>query len=178
MTTKTALETEALAREFAAVLGGIHRAARRRVRRRLGLAPLSGAQVELLRLIADRPGIGVSAAARELHLAGNSVSALVNQLSARGYLLRETDPADRRAALLSVSAAGAERLARWSDGRAALFAGQFADLPPGELAALQAALPALRRIADQLSDPRSEAGVEEHSDEEPRDVDPRAQKAR
>ena len=153
MTTQTETAAEPLAREFANVLGGIHRAARRRIRRELGLSPLSGSQVELLRLIAERPGIGVSAAARELHLAGNSVSALVNQLSERGYLLRETDPVDRRAARLTVSPAGTERLARWSDGRAALFAGLLAQLPPEDLAAVETALPVLRRIADDLTDP-------------------------
>lgn len=153
MTTQPEAAADPLAREFATVLGAVHRAARRRVRRELGLAPLSGSHVELLRLIAERPGIGVSAAARELHLAGNSVSALVNQLSARGYLVRETDPADRRAARLSVSRAGSERLARWSDGRAALFAGLLAQLPPDDLAAVEAALPVLRRIADELTDP-------------------------
>jgi DNA-binding MarR family transcriptional regulator len=160
VTIQTEPGTGLLARELAAVLGGIHRAARRRVRRELGLPPLSGSQVELLRLIADRPGIGVSAAARELHLAGNSVSALVNQLSVRGYLLRETDPVDRRAARLSVSPAGAERLARWSDGRAALFTVLLEDLPPEELAAVETALPALRRIADQLAEPPADPGGE------------------
>ena len=67
--------------------------------------------------------------------------------------MRETDQVDRRAARLSVSEAGIARLARWSDGRAALFAGVLADLPPDDLAAVEAALPALRRIADQLADP-------------------------
>jgi len=172
VTTQTEAGKGLLAREFATVLGGIHRAARRRVRRELGLSPLSGSQVELLRLIADRPGIGVSAAARELHLAGNSVSALVNQLSTHGYLVRETDPVDRRAARLSVSRAGTERLARWSDGRAALFEELLADLPPHELAAIEAALPALRRIADRLTEPSAEApGDDPDPDPDTCDVD-------
>jgi DNA-binding MarR family transcriptional regulator len=143
--------TEPVAREFATVLGGIQRAARRRVRRELGLEPLSGAQVELLRLVAEHPGIGVSAAARELCLAGNSVSALVNQLSAHDYLIRETDPEDRRAARLTVSAAGLDRLARWSDRRAALFTELLGGMSAQDLAAVSAALPALRRVVDRLS---------------------------
>ena len=147
----TAPESTALASEFAALLGGIQRAARRRVRRELGLEPLTGAQVELLRLVASRPGIGVSAAARELRLAGNSVSALVNQLSARGYLIRSTDSVDRRAAHLSASAAGLDRLARWSDRRTALFVELIEGLSSPDLAALSSALPALRQIADRLA---------------------------
>ncbi|GAA1788893.1 hypothetical protein GCM10009682_08690 [Luedemannella flava] len=39
-------------------------------------------------------GIGVPAAARELRLAGNPVSTLINQLTEAGHLCRETDPAD------------------------------------------------------------------------------------
>jgi DNA-binding MarR family transcriptional regulator len=143
-------DASVLAGEFAALLGGIQRAARRRVRRELGLEPLSGAQVELLRLVASQPGIGVSAAARELRLAGNSVSALVNQLSAGGYLIRSTDPVDRRAAHLSASPAGLDRLARWSDRRTALFAELIGGLSSDDAATVAAALPALRRIADRL----------------------------
>ncbi|GAA4336476.1 hypothetical protein GCM10023086_69750 [Streptomyces venetus] len=61
---------------------------------------MRGAEVELLRLVVTRPGIGISDAARDLGLAANSVSTLVNQLPRAGCLVRETDPADRRAARL------------------------------------------------------------------------------
>lgn len=141
-----------LAQELTDVLVGIRRATRRRVRRELGLEPLSGAQVELLRLVARSPGIGVSAAARELSLAGNSVSTLVNQLAAKGYLRREPSPSDRRAAVLSTTAAGAERLARFADERLRLLTDELAKLDADELAAVRAALPPLRRIVAGLTD--------------------------
>lgn len=146
-------ELRAVAQELGGTLAGIHRATRRRVRRRLGLEPLSGAQVELLRLVATSPGIGVSAAARELSLAGNSVSTLVNQLVAKGYLRREPSPTDRRAAVLTATDAGSERLALWADARVRLLATELGRLDSDELAAVRAALPALRRITTSLSAP-------------------------
>ena len=144
-------ERRKLAQELGGALLGIHRATRRRLRRQLDLEPLSGAQVELLRLVAASPGIGVSAAARELSLAGNSVSTLVNQLVAKGYLQREPSAADRRAAVLAATGAGSERLARWRDERLRLLTAELDRLDPEEVAALYAALPALRRIAAGLS---------------------------
>lgn len=147
-------ERRALAQELSDALAGIRRATRRRVRRQLGLEPLSGAQVELLRLVAKSPGIGVSAAARELSLAGNSVSTLVNQLVVKGYLQREPSATDRRAAVLTATDAGADRLARVADERLRLLTAELVRLDPQELAALSAALPALRQIATGLSEPQ------------------------
>ncbi|OKJ81547.1 MarR family transcriptional regulator [Streptomyces sp. CB01883] len=95
--------------EPADALVRIQRLIRRRPRGGLPGSRLRGAEVELLRLVEARPGIGVSAAARRLHLAGNSVSALVNRLLRDGHLLRETDPADRRAARLLLTAAAGKR---------------------------------------------------------------------
>lgn len=87
----------------------------RLIRRRL-----RGAEVELLRLVESRPAIGSSDAAWALHLAGNFVSPLVNQLVRDGYLLRETDPADRRAARLQLAAAAGKRLDDWKRRRTEL----------------------------------------------------------
>ncbi|WP_377272957.1 MarR family winged helix-turn-helix transcriptional regulator [Peterkaempfera sp. SMS 1(5)a] len=136
--------------ELAGLLAGIQRLVRRRLRHGLTGTRLRGAQVELLRLVQDSPGLRVSAAARELRLAGNSVSTLVNQLVAAGLLVRETDPADRRAALLHTTPAADARLRAWEDRRAALVGEQLARLSDEDRAALTAALPALRRIAEGL----------------------------
>jgi DNA-binding MarR family transcriptional regulator len=142
-----------LAQELADALSGVHRATRRRIRRDLGFEPFSGAQVELLRLVAATPGIGVSAAARELNLAGNSVSTLVNQLVAKKYLRRDPSAEDRRAAVLTATDLGHERLARWADERVRLLVDELDRLDEHEVAALEAALPALRHLATGLSAP-------------------------
>ncbi len=143
---------ESFAQELGATLSGIHRATRRRVRHETGLEPFSGAQGELLRLVARSPGIGVSAAARELRLAGNSVSTLVNQLVAKGYLRREPSASDRRAAVLTATEAGRDRIRRWQDVRSRLLADELDRLGPDELAVLRSALPALRHLAAALSE--------------------------
>ena len=136
--------------ELAELLIGIQRLIRRRLRQDLTGPRLRGAQVELLRLVRGRPGIGVAAAAKELHLAGNSVSTLVNQLAADGLLVREADPQDRRAVRLTVTGEAAERMAGWDAEREDLVSRQVAALSAQDRAALSAALPALRGLAEGL----------------------------
>ncbi|KUN77664.1 MarR family transcriptional regulator [Streptomyces bungoensis] len=144
------------AEELAGALVGIQRLIRRRLRGGLAGPRLGGAEVELLRLVEARPGIGVSDAARELYLAGNSVSTLVNRLVRDGHLLRETDPADRRAARLLLTADAEKRLADWRRRRAELVARHVAQLGEDDRAALGAALPALRKLAVTLHEEAGE----------------------
>ncbi|MER6946973.1 MarR family transcriptional regulator [Nonomuraea sp. NPDC000554] len=132
------------------VLTGIQRLVRRRLRQGPTGPRLRGAQVELLRLVAANPGIGVSAAAKELFLAGNSVSTLVNQLTAAGLLRRETCHDDRRSARLLATPEAEARLRAWEERRAALVREQVERLSEDDRAALTAALPALRRLAEGL----------------------------
>ncbi|MEZ0094052.1 MarR family winged helix-turn-helix transcriptional regulator [Streptacidiphilus sp. EB129] len=136
--------------DVAEVLVGVQRLIRRRLRRDLAGPRLRGAQVELLRLVLAQPGIGVSGAARELHLAGNSVSTLVNQLVSVGLLTREPDPQDRRAVRLTVTREAVTRLGDWDARRSALVREQVAGLAPEDQAAIAAALPSLRRLAAGL----------------------------
>jgi DNA-binding MarR family transcriptional regulator len=137
---------------LAEVLGGIQRLIRRRLRRDLSTSRLRGAQIALIRLVADRPGIGVSAAAKELYLAGNSVSTLVNQLTTAGLLTRRTDPDDRRSARLLATPEALDRLRAWDERRSALVREQLSLLSEEDRGALEAALPALRRLAANLRD--------------------------
>ncbi|MBR7835483.1 MarR family transcriptional regulator [Actinospica durhamensis] len=140
-----------LAGDLASSLAGLHRTVRRRVRSRLHVEPLAGAQGELLRLVVEQPGISVTAAARELHLAGNSVSTQVQHLMKLEYLDRETSPTDRRGAVLRATEAGRARLERWADERAELFDRQLGKLSPRDVAALEAALPALRALTEAIA---------------------------
>jgi DNA-binding MarR family transcriptional regulator len=144
-----------LADELMAAVAGLRRLVRRRLRERLPGPRLRGAEVELLRVVETRPGIGVAAAARELHLAGNSVSTLVNRLVEAGLLCRETDPADRRAARLRLTADATHRLTTWRQARSELVGHALAGLNAGDVEAIERALPALRRLAERL------AGTEE-----------------
>lgn len=136
--------------DLADVLGGIQRLVRRQVRRDMTGPRLRGAQLELLQLVGERPGIRVSAAARELYLAGNSVSTLVNQLTAAGLLTRQTDPDDRRSALLTPTDEGRAQVERWLERRRLPVARRVAGLSAEDQAALRAALPVLRGLAQDL----------------------------
>ncbi|MFG2039704.1 MarR family winged helix-turn-helix transcriptional regulator [Dactylosporangium sp. NPDC048998] len=149
------MDHEGLADALGAQLMGVRRVLRRRLRAGLfadsdGPA-LTGSQVELLRLVESTPGIGVGAAAQQLHLAGNSVSTLVNQLTEAGLLRRERDPADRRSARLVLTPAAAARLDAWRAARVSLLAGALGELGDGERDALAAAVPALSRLAGILA---------------------------
>jgi DNA-binding MarR family transcriptional regulator len=136
--------------ELMALVLAIRRVVRRRLRAELPGPVLRGAQIELLQLVEVEPGVGVAAAARSLYLAGNTVSTLVNQLVEAGMLHRGVDPTDRRAAHLSLTAAAQARLARWRGARSELVADAVARLSEQDVAALEAALPALKNLVREL----------------------------
>ncbi|MFD3505458.1 MarR family winged helix-turn-helix transcriptional regulator [Streptomyces sp. NPDC058678] len=144
------MEPETFTEELADALVGVQRLIRRRLRRDMPDPRLRGAEVELLRLVVERPGIGISDAAKELCLASNSVSTLVNQLAGQGYLIRETHPADRRAARLLPTAAAGARLGEWRERRADLVRREVSRLDAADRDALHAAIPALRKLAVNL----------------------------
>ncbi|MET7732264.1 MarR family transcriptional regulator [Streptomyces sp. NPDC005402] len=151
------MDEETFPEELADVLVGVQRLLRRRLRAGLAVPRLRGAEVELLRLVESRPGIGVSDAAKELHLAGNSVSTLVNQLVTEGHLVRETDPADRRAARLLLTEKARTRLRDWKQRRVALVSRHVTRLGAADQEALRAALPALRALAVNLHEEAEDA---------------------
>ncbi|GAB3387968.1 MarR family winged helix-turn-helix transcriptional regulator [Amycolatopsis echigonensis] len=138
-------------RVLTAVLG-VRRVVRRRARTALPGPHLPGSQVELLRVVHRNPGIGVAAAARELNLAGNSVSTLVNVLTEAGLLRREVDPADRRAARLQLTDAAKDRMAVWRRTRIGLVSAALAELSEEDTSAIVAALPALERLTEALKE--------------------------
>ncbi len=142
----------ALADRLLGAVQGIRRVVRRRVRAEVPGSPLPGAQVEVLRVVADHPGIGVAAAARELHLANNSVSTLVNQLAEAGLLRREPDPADRRAARLEITGAARDRMASWRRARTGLVAEALTALSEEDREAIENALPALEKLTGVLKE--------------------------
>jgi DNA-binding MarR family transcriptional regulator len=127
----------------------------RRLTRRLGGGPfpagtLSGAQVELLRLVRRRPGLSVAEAAAELALAPNTVSTLVGQLVAAEVMTRVADPDDRRVGRLTLTPSAQERVERWRDRRASATAGAIAELDAADRAVLARAVPLIARLAAAL----------------------------
>ena len=138
--------------ELMRTTAALRRLVRRRWRARSGQPQLRGAQVELLRLVEDQPGVGVAAAARALQLAPNTVSTLVNQLLDTELIARRTSTGDRRAAHLHLTPAGEKRLAAWRQARSELIGSGMARLSPADVAALERALPALRNLIATLDE--------------------------
>jgi len=64
---------------------------------------------------------------------------------------RAVDPAVRRAARLTLTDAARERLARWRSARGVLVADALERLPADDVAALEAALPAMKNLVRELA---------------------------
>jgi DNA-binding MarR family transcriptional regulator len=144
-----------VATEMMRLVAGLRRVSRRRLSASLGLTPLPEAQRELLFVVEARPGIGVAAAATELGLANNSVSTLVNLLVEADLLRREPDPADRRAVRLTLTEAAGRRLRTWRAARAQLLGDALDRGGPDDRRAIEAALPAMRRLLAELREERT-----------------------
>ena len=139
------------AADLLAAISAVRRTARQAVRKAWRGEPLPTAQSELLRLVADRPGISVADAARELRLAPNTVSTLVGRLAGQGLLSRERALADARLIRLSVTQRARQRIADWRDLRADLTQHALAELTEPDRRALADAVPALLRLAERLA---------------------------
>lgn len=111
------------------------------------------AQVELLRLVADEPGITVRQAAAALRMQPHNVSTLVTRLVNDGYFDRVPDPADRRHIQLFPTT---KMRATTAESRAGLYAGVSAalnELPPESANRIAQALPDLWLLAERLAPP-------------------------
>jgi DNA-binding MarR family transcriptional regulator len=139
------------AAELLAAISAVRRTARQAVRKAWHEEPLPTAQSELLRLVADRPGITVAEAARELRLAPNTVSTLVGRLAGQALLGRERAQADARSVRLSVTRRARQRLADWRDLRADLTQTAVLQLAEEDRRILASAAPALLRLAERLA---------------------------
>lgn len=81
-----------------------------------------------------------------------SMTAVVAQLVDAGYAERRRDPGDGRVVLVAVTRAGSRHLAAARRSGASVFAGLIERLPEADVAALTAALPALRRLEEVAAD--------------------------
>jgi DNA-binding MarR family transcriptional regulator len=134
------------------VVGRLRRTVRRRVRRDWAHRPLTESELELLRLVDEQPGLRVLDAAAALGVAPNTVSTLIGRLASGGLLERRPDPRDARAARLAVTTAARERFAAWRDRRQALVGAAMARLDGDDRRAIQACVPALRRLVELLEE--------------------------
>jgi DNA-binding MarR family transcriptional regulator len=150
------VETHALTE----VVTRLRRALRASIRTDIPWEALPMAQVELLLTLAEVAPTRISDLADRLHLANSTVSGLVAQMMDSGLVQRGTDPADRRAAVITLTPAGRAQLAEWEQAHEARLGRAFARLPAADRHAISAAMPALARLTEQLIDPGSGSGAE------------------
>jgi DNA-binding MarR family transcriptional regulator len=100
-------------RSLADAVTRLRRSLRRAIRPEYPWESLPMAQVEVLQLLEERPGIAVGEVASTLRLASNTVSTLVGQLLREGLVLRTSDDRDRRIGRLTLSDDGVARLTGW-----------------------------------------------------------------
>jgi len=136
--------------ELMPAIGRVRRLLRRAAGTTFPRDRLTASQREVVLLVATRPGSPVSQVAEELGLATNTVSTLVSRLIADGWLLRETDPADRRVIRLRLTAAAQAEADTVLARRRVALRDALRELPPGQLDDLRAALAALEALSARL----------------------------
>jgi DNA-binding MarR family transcriptional regulator len=115
--------------------------------RKHDLAGLTPSQLSTLSSVGTSGPVRLGDLAAAERIAPSTLTRLVNVLEERGYLLRQPAPDDARAYLVTVTESGNEALSRIRDEATSLLAEMMKTLPADQLAALEAALPALERLA-------------------------------
>src|SRR5215470_18443255 len=116
---------------------------------------LAVAQLELLSALAEHPGARPGQLARLLHMRPNTVTTIVNALTAQGMISRSTPEGDRRAIELTITDAGQQAVHAWQATNAAVLHLALSTLPAPQrwaLAAAATALEALAQAVDRLAD--------------------------
>jgi len=133
----------------------LRRAIRRAARAADPANTLTVAQLELMSCLAEHPGARPGELARQLRLAPNTVTTLINALIPRSLISRTPAEDDRRAVTISLTDAGAGALAAWQATNADILGTAVAALSAAQRRALSQAVPALDALAraiDKIAD--------------------------
>ena len=120
----------------------------RRLRKELAPLGITGGQASLLWSIRSNPGIGVRELAEREGMSPPAMSAYVDRLEAGGLAARRRSERDRRRVELALTEEGLRVLRSARSRRTAWLAARLKRLEPDELGAVEAALPALRRLLE------------------------------
>jgi DNA-binding MarR family transcriptional regulator len=112
--------------------------------------PLAVAQLELLSALTEHPGARPGQLARLLHMRPNTVTTIVNSLTARGMISRATADGDRRAVELTATPVGEQAVHAWQATNAAVLHLALSTLPASQRRALASAVPALAALASAV----------------------------
>jgi DNA-binding MarR family transcriptional regulator len=115
--------------------------------RKHDLAGLTPSQLSTLSCVGQTGPVRLGDLAAAERIAPSTLTRLVNVLEDRGYLVRKPAPDDARAYLVTLTRSGNEVLERIRQEGTSLLTDILMTLPPDQLAALDAALPVLERLA-------------------------------
>jgi DNA-binding MarR family transcriptional regulator len=120
----------------------------RHLRREAHAGAVSAGQLEILGLLERRPGIGTNELAAQVGISPPSMSNALDKLEAAGLAERRREAeGDRRRVGLTVTAEGSRALRAARSHRSAWLARRLGELPPEQLAALEAAVDALGALS-------------------------------
>lgn len=115
--------------------------------RKHDLAGLTPSQLSTLSSVGKSGPVRLGDLATAERIAPSTLTRVVNVLEDRGYLVRKPAPEDARAYLVTVTDSGNEVLERIREEATSMLADILKTLTPDQLAALEAALPALEQLA-------------------------------
>jgi DNA-binding MarR family transcriptional regulator len=115
--------------------------------RKHDLAGLTPSQLSTLSSVGACGPVRLGDLAATERIAPSTLTRLVNVLEDRGYLVRRPAPDDARAFLVMLTDSGRDVLERIRAEATSMLTDMLSTLPPDQLAALEAALPALEQMA-------------------------------
>ena len=118
------------------------------LRRAAGPTDLGAGGISALAMLMKSGPMRASALAEAEAIAPASITRVVNTLEAYEFVRRTPDPSDGRAQLVEITERGREMLLLGHSAKVDALRARLAALTPEERASLEAALPALDRLAD------------------------------
>ena len=120
----------------------------RELRREVADLGVSGGQATLLSTIKAQPGVSAAALAAQERMSPAGMSGHIDRLQALGLVRRDPDPADRRRHVLRLTDEGEAVLRKVRTRRTAWLAARLQELPPDDLARVDAAIEPLARLLE------------------------------
>jgi len=111
---------------------------------------LSPSQVSAMASLDCHGPVPIGRLSRLEGVSAPTMTRIVDRLEQQGLVVRRIDPADGRSAVVEATTEGTSALNHLRHERTAFLAERLAGLGPAEIAALTAALPALRLLADDI----------------------------
>jgi MarR family transcriptional regulator, organic hydroperoxide resistance regulator len=138
------------AKEPGSVILALHRATHATLHKlttRLADLDLPAADINALANLADGTGRTVGALATATGTRPSTLTSLLDRLTRRGYIVRESDPADRRSFVVRLTPAGQTAAVRAAEAIAELERQSLATVTPQQHAGFHAVIDALTEVS-------------------------------